>query len=349
MRLSPLSTTPGGRYRYQGVVRMRTYETSQFPGYVLVIDFDIATAWRTDHRGFVSPARLEGTLLYMAPEQTGRMNRATDGRADLYALGATLFEMLTGRPPFVDPDLLSIVHAHLAVRPPAPDAIDPELPRTVSAIVMKLLAKAPEDRYQTAEGLLSDLRTCAAQLATTGAIGAFALGRNDVADTLALPTRLYGRAEERRALAGAFERVCARTVETVLVAGPSGIGKTSVVRELLSAGHPPPRLLPRRQVRSAARRRAVSRAGRRVRRADPPPADRERGRAGALARRDHRRDRAQRPDRRRCDPRARAHHRAAARRGGARRRRHPGPVPPHAPEVHPGVHAAGASAGGVPR
>ena len=100
----------------------------------------------------------------MAPEQTGRMNRATDSRADLYAFGVTLFELLTGRLPFLDTDILSIVHAHLAVRPPAPDTIDPTIPRPVSAIVMKLLAKAPEDRYQTADGVLADLQTCAARL-----------------------------------------------------------------------------------------------------------------------------------------------------------------------------------------
>ncbi|HZJ64560.1 MAG TPA: serine/threonine-protein kinase, partial [Kofleriaceae bacterium] len=125
-------------------------------GQAHLIDFDVATAWRTERNDFVSPRTLEGTLRYMAPEQTGRMNRITDSRADLYALGVTLFELLAGRLPFVETDTLSIVHAHVAVRPPAPDTIDPAIPRPVSAIVMKLLAKAPEDRYQTAAGLLAD-------------------------------------------------------------------------------------------------------------------------------------------------------------------------------------------------
>src|SRR6185436_1158448 len=136
-------------------------------GQAQLIDFDVATALRTERHDFVSPGSLEGTLRYMAPEQTGRMNRVTDSRADLYALGVTLFELLTGRLPFVETDALSIVHAHVAVRPPPPETIDPTIPGPVSEIVMKLLAKAPEDRYQTAAGLLADLRTCLERLVQT--------------------------------------------------------------------------------------------------------------------------------------------------------------------------------------
>ncbi|HEY0477799.1 MAG TPA: AAA family ATPase [Kofleriaceae bacterium] len=202
-------------------------------GQARLIDFDLATAWRTDHDGFVSPNKLEGTLRYMAPEQTGRMNRVTDRRADLYALGVTLFELLTGRLPFLDTDVLSIVHAHLAVRPPAPDQLDPAIPRTLSAIVTRLLAKAPEDRYQTADGLLADLETCAARLAATGTIAEFAIGSHDGATRFALPTRLYGRATELGTLADAFQRTAAGAVETAVVTGHSGVGKTSVVRGLL--------------------------------------------------------------------------------------------------------------------
>ncbi|MEO7732118.1 MAG: serine/threonine-protein kinase PknK, partial [Kofleriaceae bacterium] len=201
-------------------------------GEARLIDFDLATAWRTEHHGFVAPGRLEGTLRYMAPEQTGRMNRATDNRADLYALGVTLFEMITGRLPFVELDILAIVHAHLAVRPPAPDAIDPTIPHVVSAIVMKLLAKAPEDRYQTAEGLLSDLRTCARSLSTRGTIAGFPLGHDDIATAFELPTKLYGRTAEVGVLTRAFDRVAAGAVEAVVVSGRSGVGKTSVAREL---------------------------------------------------------------------------------------------------------------------
>jgi predicted ATPase/signal transduction histidine kinase/tRNA A-37 threonylcarbamoyl transferase component Bud32 len=201
-------------------------------GETRLIDFDIATAWRTAHTGFVSPRALEGTLRYMAPEQTGRMNRATDHRADLYAFGVTLFELLTGRLPFTDTDSLSIVHAHLAVRPPAPHTLDAAIPRPVSAIVMKLLAKAPEDRYQTAEGVLVDLETCRERLTRTGRIDDFALARDDVPRQFELPSKLYGRGDELRALVKAFERCAAGAVETVLVAGHSGVGKTSMVREL---------------------------------------------------------------------------------------------------------------------
>jgi tRNA A-37 threonylcarbamoyl transferase component Bud32 len=201
-------------------------------GQAQLIDFDVASAWRTERHDFASPRALEGTLRYMAPEQTGRMNRITDSRADLYALGVTLFELVTGRLPFVETDTLSIVHAHVAVRPPAPDSIDPAIPRPVSAIVMKLLAKAPEDRYQTAAGLLADLHVCVERLAATGAIDDFALGRSDIATRFELPTRLYGRDVELGVLAGAFQRVADGSVELVLVSGHSGVGKTAVVREL---------------------------------------------------------------------------------------------------------------------
>jgi tRNA A-37 threonylcarbamoyl transferase component Bud32 len=201
-------------------------------GQARLIDFDIATAWRTERHGFVPPSTLEGTLLYMAPEQTGRMNRIIDSRADLYAFGVTLFELLTGQLPFADGDTLSIVHAHVAIAAPAPDEIDPAIPRPVAAIVEKLLAKAPEDRYQTAAGLLADLRTCVERFAVTGAIAEFPLGRDDVASRFELPTKLYGRRAELEALTGAFERVSAGGVEAVLVTGQSGVGKTSTVREL---------------------------------------------------------------------------------------------------------------------
>jgi predicted ATPase/signal transduction histidine kinase/tRNA A-37 threonylcarbamoyl transferase component Bud32 len=201
-------------------------------GETRLIDFDVATTWRTDHQGFVAPSRLEGTLLYMAPEQTGRMNRATDSRADLYAFGVTLFEMLTGRLPFLDSDILSIVHAHLAVRPPSPHVIDPAIPAALSAIVLKLLAKAPEDRYQTADGVLADLCACLGEYTSTGNIAAFPLGHEDIAKQFELPTKLYGRDTELGVLSGAFERVAAGAVETVLVSGHSGVGKTSIAREL---------------------------------------------------------------------------------------------------------------------
>jgi predicted ATPase/signal transduction histidine kinase/tRNA A-37 threonylcarbamoyl transferase component Bud32 len=201
-------------------------------GQIRLIDFDIATAWRTDHQGFGAPSQLEGTLRYMAPEQTGRMNRAIDNRADLYAFGGTLFELLTGQLPFAETDLLAIVHAHLAVRPPSPDTIDRAIPPAVAAIVMKLLAKQPEDRYQTAEGLLADLRTCLEQLSTTGTVPSFPLGRDDIAKRFELPTRPYGRAAEIAVLTNAFERVATGSVEAVLVAGRSGVGKTTVAREL---------------------------------------------------------------------------------------------------------------------
>ncbi len=176
---------------------------------------------------------VEGSLPYISPEQTGRMNRTIDERSDLYSLGVTLYELASGQLPFNATDPLEWIHSHLA-REPAPLArVAPQVPATLSSIVGKLLAKRPEDRYQTAAGLLHDLTASQAAFARTGTIAPFDLGSRDATDTFQIPHKLYGRQQQTALLHAAFERV-ASTGEAalVLVSGYSGIGKSSLVLEL---------------------------------------------------------------------------------------------------------------------
>ena len=176
----------------------------------------------------------------MAPEQTGRMNRSIDSRSDLYSLGITLYEMLTGALPFIASGPMEWVHCHVARQPTPPDRRFENLPGSVSAIIMRLLAKTAEDRYQTAAGVERDLRRCLAEWETQGRIAEFALGEHDAADRLLLPEKLYGRASEFDILLAAFDRVIAGgRPELVLVSGYAGIGKSSLVNELHKALVPP--------------------------------------------------------------------------------------------------------------
>jgi predicted ATPase/signal transduction histidine kinase/GAF domain-containing protein/CheY-like chemotaxis protein len=179
------------------------------------------------------PEVIGGTLAYMAPEQTGRMNRSIDARSDLYSLGITFYQMLTGRLPFLASTPMEWVHCHIARQPTAPSERVVGLPPQLSTIVMKLLAKTAEERYQTAAGVEADLRRCLAEWESHGRIDPFQLGAQDVSDRLLIPERLYGREREIETLLARFERVVAdgRT-ELVLVSGFSGIGKSSVVHEL---------------------------------------------------------------------------------------------------------------------
>ena len=197
-----------------------------------LIDFELATRWRMDNHGFIAPGALQGTLAYIAPEQTGRMNRRVDVRADLYSLGVTLYELFSGCLPYRGEDPTAIVHFHLAIEPPSLNQIDSNVPEVVSDIVMRLLAKAPEQRYQTAVALETDLGECARRLLETGAIERFGLSEDDVSDRFELPEKLYGREAQVASLLAAFERSAGGAVETVVASGCAGIGKTSIVREL---------------------------------------------------------------------------------------------------------------------
>jgi len=207
---------------------------------VWLTGFGIASRSPREHRPPALPAVIAGTLAYMAPEQTGRMNRSVDSRSDLYALGVTFYEMLTGSLPFTAADPMEWVHSHIARQPVPPRERVPSVPTQLSAMVMKLLSKTAEDRYQTAAGLTSDLRQCLADWETSGCIASFPIGMQDMSDRLQIPERLYGREREIDALAAAFDRVAAQgTPELVLVSGYSGVGKSSVVHELHKRLVPP--------------------------------------------------------------------------------------------------------------
>ncbi|WP_164018976.1 AAA family ATPase [Pyxidicoccus trucidator] len=205
--------------------------------HVTVIDFDLATqvAGVAPDEGL--PGELQWALPYVAPEQTGRMNRPIDHRADLYSLGATFYELLTGLPPFVSMDPAELVHAHLA-KPPVPPAFaNPAVPKLLSDVVLKLLAKMPEERYQSAEALLADLLEARRRQAS-GTMGSFELGRVDLARQLTFPDRLYGREREQTRLREALERVRRGASEGVLLVGDAGIGKSALVQQLQRHAEP---------------------------------------------------------------------------------------------------------------
>jgi predicted ATPase/signal transduction histidine kinase/CheY-like chemotaxis protein/tRNA A-37 threonylcarbamoyl transferase component Bud32 len=192
-----------------------------------IIDFDIATRFDTRTSYLGNPEKLKGTLPYISPEQTGRMNRRVDHRSDLYSLGVTFYEMLTGRYPFPFRDPMEVVYAHLARIPEPPHLVNDRTPEVLSEIIMRLLAKNPEERYQSATGLKHDLENAARTDLTK-----FRLGERDFSGKLQIQGRLYGREAEIGSLMAAYSRIRAGEKEMILVAGYSGVGKTALVNEI---------------------------------------------------------------------------------------------------------------------
>ena len=199
---------------------------------VKITDFSIASRLSRENSTFGNSNSFEGTLAYMSPEQTGRMNRLIDYRTDFYSLGVTFYELLTGTLPFISLEPLELVHAHIAKQPIPPHQVNPDIPQAISDLVMKLLEKTAEERYQSALGIKADLENCLNQLETTGNITSFIPGQKDLFAQFIIPQKLYGREAEVATLMDAFERVSQGTTEMMLVSGYSGIGKSSLVNEV---------------------------------------------------------------------------------------------------------------------
>ncbi|MBD3886331.1 AAA family ATPase [Phormidium tenue FACHB-886] len=218
---------------------------------VKIIDFGIATRFNRTNPTFKNPHSLEGTLAYLSPEQTGRMNRSLDYRTDFYSLGITFYELLTGYLPFPTTDLLELIHCHIAKQPLPPHEINATIPKPVSDIILKLMAKNAEDRYQSAWGIKADLEICVHQLKQSSQIDRIQLGLQDVSAQFQIPQKLYGREAEIATLLAAFDRVAggegdaergnmtgsprprvSASSAMMLVSGYAGIGKSALVQEL---------------------------------------------------------------------------------------------------------------------
>ncbi|PSB09853.1 hypothetical protein C7B76_24775 [filamentous cyanobacterium CCP2] len=198
-----------------------------------IIDFGIATRLSQETPIACSPYTLEGTLAYLSPEQTGRMNRSLDYRTDFYSLGVMLYELLTDQRPFRSTDLMELVHAHLARPPVPPHEVNSAIPLAVSQIVMKLMAKMAEDRYQSAIGIQTDLENCLHQWQQTGHITSFLVGVHDHSTELRIPQKLYGRDQEIATLLNAFQQmVTTGQQQLFVISGKAGVGKSALVQEL---------------------------------------------------------------------------------------------------------------------
>jgi predicted ATPase/C4-dicarboxylate-specific signal transduction histidine kinase len=201
-------------------------------GQARLVDFGLATELSRERRAPAEPDEIQGTLAYISPEQTGRTSHSLDQRSDLYSLGVTLYELATGKRPFESEDALELIHAHIARKPAPLRQLRLELPEALEDIVLRLLAKSPGERYQTARGLVADLQRVRTELLDSGRVTPFALGAHDHDGVLRVPEKLYGRAEARAALLDRMQRSQAGALALALVTGAPGVGKSSLVREV---------------------------------------------------------------------------------------------------------------------
>ncbi len=211
-------------------------------GMVKIIDFDLATSMSHGTPGITTPDVLEGSLAYISPEQTGRTNRILDYRSDFYSLGVTFYEILCHKCPFESTDPLELVHSQIAKQPVPPSHMSHTIPDPISDIVMKLMAKNAEDRYQSTWGIKADLEECRNQLSSNNKIAPFSLGKHDISDNLLFPQKLYGRENEIKALEAYLENVSRGAREFLMIHGASGIGKTTLIKNVykpltLQRGH----------------------------------------------------------------------------------------------------------------
>ena len=212
---------------------------------IQIIDFGIATYLNKENPVIKNPSSLEGTLPYISPEQTGRMNRSLDYRTDYYSLGVSFFELLTNEMPFYSEDPLEFIHSIITQEPRLVSSINKKIPEQVAAIISKLLAKNAEDRYQSSVGLIKDLEECLDQMKKKSKIDFFPLGKFDVSQEFNIPQKLYGREKEVEWLLGHFDRyidnfrrrsvAVTRQIPIMLVSGYSGIGKSVLVQELFKS------------------------------------------------------------------------------------------------------------------
>lgn len=201
-------------------------------GLVKLTDFGLSTLIEDESQEAMAPEMIEGTLYSISPEQTGRMNHPVDNRSDLYSLGVCFYRILTGQLPFTATDPMEMVHAHIARHPVAPHLLTPTLPRALSDLVMKLLAKEPRERYQSAQGVMADLETLRTHLRFGTLNAGFALGSQDISLRFQVTRKIYGRDREVQILLDAFERVAGGRTELLLISGYSGVGKTALVQEI---------------------------------------------------------------------------------------------------------------------
>lgn len=201
-------------------------------GDVRITDFGISSAVTHENEELYNPGVIEGTLFYMSPEQTGRMNRSVDYRTDIYSLGITLYEMASGKPPFISDDPMEIIFSHIARNPLPLSDINREIPPVLSAIIQKCLAKTAEERYQNAYGLAADLKTCLQLYRNSTTVPDFPIAQKDISDRFNIPQKLYGREKELELLLSSFDRVGTGTKELCIVSGSPGIGKSALIEEL---------------------------------------------------------------------------------------------------------------------